>query len=115
MAAAENLENKIKFDYDEHTDVLSAVFGTGEPSYSEEVDDLLILDFGIYSGTPTGFQVLHVREIGIEKVEVVLKRVFKEVKTREEETRDILFSNRNRLFKNAIRSVESKARELVDA
>ena len=112
---ARELEKKIQFDYDEHTDVLSAVFGTGEPSFSEEVDDLLILDFGIYSGTPTGFQILHIREIGVAKVEVVLKRVLKEVKSREEKTRDLLFSDRSRRFRNAINSVESKARELVEA
>lgn len=112
---APEMKDKIQFDYDEQADVLSAVFGTGEPSYSEEVDDFLILDVGIYSGTPTGFQVLHIREIGVAKVKVVLKKVLRQVKSREEETRELLLSNRNRLFRDAIKRVQPETIELVEA
>lgn len=34
--------NNIQFDYDEQADVLHVSFGTGEPSFSEEFDDLLL-------------------------------------------------------------------------
>src|SRR2546426_390725 len=50
----------LQVDYDEKADVLYVTFGTGELSFSEELDDDLVLDFGIYSGAPTGFQLLHV-------------------------------------------------------
>jgi len=32
---------QVTFDYDEETDILDISLGTGEPSYSEEVDDIL--------------------------------------------------------------------------
>src|ERR1700730_17855827 len=107
---AKELTNPIQFDYDTSTDVLSATFGTGEPSYSEEVDDFLIIDFGIYSGAPTGFQILHIKEVGVAQVHVVLQKVLKETKSHQEETQELLMSDRNARFRQAIQSVQTKAR-----
>jgi len=51
-----------KIDYDEFGDVLYVTFGTGEPSYCEETDDFLLLEFGIFSNFPTGFRLIGFKE-----------------------------------------------------
>src|SRR5438046_1046439 len=107
--------NNIQFDYDEQADVLHISFGTGEPSFSEEFDDLLVIEFGMYSRTPTGFQLLHVREVGIDKVEVQLKRAFKKVQSQEDKVLAELTQQRQRLFRKAIEKVEEEAKDLVEA
>lgn len=61
---------KITFDYDEETDILTISLGTGEPSYSEEIDDILLVDRGYFSGQVTGFQIMDVKHHGINKVQI---------------------------------------------
>jgi hypothetical protein len=103
----------ISFDYDRAADVLYVTFGTGEPSFSEEIDGFLVMDVGMYSGAPTGFQVLHVKEIGVKKVNVVLKRELEKFKTYEEQTRELLASGRDTLMRNALKAFGEKAPKLV--
>lgn len=73
----------ITFDYDEETDILMISLGTGEPSFSEEVDDILLVDRGYFSGQITGFQVMDVKLHGIKKVQLdafIAKAIQKEKK-----------------------------------
>ena len=107
--------DNVRFDYDATTDVLQVTFGTGEPSFGEEVDDLLIVEYGIYSGTPTGFQLLHVREVGVDKVELRLKRLLPKLRRQESKQRSALRTGRNRLLQQAIKALERKAEDLVAA
>jgi len=65
-------KTKVEFEYDEEADVLYISLGTGEPSYSEEVDDILVVDKGFFSHQITGFRLIGVRFHKIE-VEVVLQ------------------------------------------
>jgi len=51
-----------KVDYDEFGDVLYVTFGTGEPSYCEEIDDFFLLELGIFSNLPTGFRLIGFKE-----------------------------------------------------
>jgi len=60
----------VKFDYDKEGDVLYITFGTGEPSYCEEVDDMLLVEKGIITNAITGFRILDVRHHKIQSVEV---------------------------------------------
>jgi hypothetical protein len=83
---AEIKEQKMKFDYDQDADVMSVSFGTGEPSFSEEIDDHLVMDFGIYTGAPTGFQVLHVREAGVKSMQIILQKKLPEMVNRKRES-----------------------------
>ena len=39
---------KVEFEYDEEADVLYISLGTGEPSYSEEIDDFVVVDKGFF-------------------------------------------------------------------
>ena len=45
--------------YDQENDVYYVSFGTCEPSYSIEVDDIFVLDVGFFTNLPTGYRVLN--------------------------------------------------------
>lgn len=63
--------------YDDEDDVYYVSFNTGEPSYSEEVDDILVMERGIFTNMPTGFRILNFKEHKVEAVEVSIKNVQK--------------------------------------
>ena|SRR5438128_3633780 len=109
--AARREENKMRFDYDQETDVLHVTFGTGEPSFGEEIDDHLVLDIGIYTGTPTGFQVLHVKEAEIASVNVILRKTFKNVRNREKNLLKEIATDRRQLLQKALREFPSRAKK----
>ena len=48
----------VQVDYDKEVDVLYLTFGTGEPSYCEEVDDMLLVEKGLLTGRVTGMRIL---------------------------------------------------------
>ena len=63
--------------YDQEDDVYYVTFKTGEPSYCVEVNDVILLEVGLFSNLPTGFRILNfhknnVKSVGI-KVELVKK------------------------------------------
>jgi hypothetical protein len=63
--------------YDHENDVYYVSFGTGEPSYCLEVDDILLIEIGLYSGLPTGYRILNKTKISTQptpKAEVI-KRI----------------------------------------
>ena len=45
--------------YDQESDTHYATFKTGEPSYCIEVDDVILLELGMFSNLPTGFRILN--------------------------------------------------------
>jgi hypothetical protein len=110
---AESSGRDMKFDYDEKADVIYVSFGTGEPSYSEEIDDQLIVDFGIYTGAPTGFQLLNVKKDDIGSIQVVLKRNFRKVAAREKQTFKAVRSEREQLMRKALEALPSRLAQLV--
>ena len=63
-------EFNITFDYDKDGDVLYITLGTGEPAYCEEVDDVVVIERGMFSNRIVGFQVLHLRDLNIREVNV---------------------------------------------
>ncbi|MCK4418693.1 DUF2283 domain-containing protein [Candidatus Aerophobetes bacterium] len=66
-----------KVDYDEHGDVLYVTFGTGEASYCEEIDDFLLLELGMFSNLPTGFQLIgfkeKIKQVGIKNTRIKIE------------------------------------------
>lgn len=72
----------VQFDFDEAADVLHITLGTGEPSYCEEVDDIILVERGMFSHQITGFQIMDITLHGIKKVEVIahIQKAAKKVK-----------------------------------
>lgn len=70
---------KSNFDenYDQEDDVYYVTFKTGEPSYCVEVDDVLLLEVGIFSNLPTGFRILNFQrsKVGSIKINVLMEKV----------------------------------------
>lgn len=56
---------KVKFSevYDSEDDIYYVSFETGEPSYAEEVDDILLIELGIFTNMPTGFRILNYKKL----------------------------------------------------
>ena len=49
-------------NYNEEDDVYYVTFKTGEPSYCYEVDDVLVLELGLFTHLPTGFRILNFKK-----------------------------------------------------
>lgn len=58
----EDVLGKITSSYDEDADVLYITLGSGEASFCEEVDDIVLIERGMYSGNVTGFRILNFSE-----------------------------------------------------
>jgi hypothetical protein len=54
--------------YDREDDVYYVNFNTGEPSYCVEVDDVLVVEVGLFSGLPTGYRILNKSKIPMQKL-----------------------------------------------
>jgi len=54
--------------YDRENDVYYVNFGTGEPSYCVEVDDVLVVEVGLFSSLPTGYRLLNRSKIQTTRV-----------------------------------------------
>ena len=54
--------------YDQENDVYYVTLKTGEPSYCVEVDDVILLEVGHFSGLPTGFRILNMSRFVREPV-----------------------------------------------
>ncbi len=69
----------IDFDemYDEESDIYYVSFKTGEPSCAIELDDVLLIERGIFTGMPTGFRILNFKKNPVEAVGILVKKVKK--------------------------------------
>ncbi len=61
--------------YDEGDDIYYVTFKTGEPSGVIEVDDILLLEVGAFTGLPTGFRILNYSKHNIDSVQIMEKKV----------------------------------------
>ena len=50
-----------KSHYDRDTDIFYVSF-SDEPSYAENIDDMLFIEIGWLSGLPTGFWIMDIRK-----------------------------------------------------
>lgn len=76
----------ISFDYDDEADVLYINLGLNEPSYCEEVDDLLLIERGYFSHRISGFQIIDLKHHGITGVKI--ERYIKKAINKEREYLD---------------------------
>ncbi len=60
--------------YDEEDDIYYVTFKTGEPSGVVEMDDILLLEVGAFTGLPTGFRILNYSKQKIGAVEIAVKK-----------------------------------------
>ena len=66
--------------YNEEDDVYYVTFKTGEPSYCFEVDDVLVLELGLFTNLPTGFRILNFKKNKVKFVGIgVLFKKIKEI------------------------------------
>jgi hypothetical protein len=63
--------------YDQEDDVYYVTFKTGEPSYCVEVDDVLLLEVGLFTNLPTGFRILNFHKNHVKAVQlgVLIKKM----------------------------------------
>ena len=64
--------------YNEEDDVYYVTFKTGEPSYCLEVDDVLIIEVGLFTNLPTGFRILDFKKNKVDAVQIGV--LFKKIK-----------------------------------
>lgn len=61
--------------YDKEDDIYYVTFKTGEPSGVLELDDVLLLEVGMFTGLPTGFRILNYSKHKIAGVQIAFKKV----------------------------------------
>ena len=57
--------------YDQEDDIYYVSFKTGEPSYVIELDDVLLLEVGMFTHMPTGFRVLNFKKNRVRTVRIL--------------------------------------------
>ena len=80
--ASSNVANEWDELYDREHDVYYVSFGTGEPSYCVEVDDVLVVEVGFFSSLPTGYRILNKSKIKTKRVsnQAIKKRLSEALK-----------------------------------
>lgn len=69
-------------NYDKDNDIMYVTFGTGEPSFAVEVDDVVILEIGAFSNLFTGFRILNYSKNNeSELLENTKKAILKELES----------------------------------
>jgi hypothetical protein len=79
MRPAQKGSMNIQFSekYDQEDDTYYVTFKTGEPSYCIEVDDVILLELGVFSKLPTGFRLLNFKKnkVASVKIQILIKKV----------------------------------------
>jgi len=118
MAELRQKEN-IHFDYDDDADVMYVSFGTNEPSHSEHVNDFVLLDIGLFTGLPTGFSILHCKELKEEEFKSFLGDIREMVQQQLMKKAEKRFHQKvqasNRIFNRALKEARDEKKELVEA
>lgn len=72
----------VRHHYDEESDILYVYFGEKEPTYVENIDDLLLLEIGWFSGLPKGFRILGPKyhNISSVKLTMVIRQIQEQVR-----------------------------------
>jgi hypothetical protein len=105
---AQNLD--VTFDYGDESDVIFISLGSTEPSYSEEVDDLLIVERGMFTHWITGFRVLGFKHHGVCDVTVIEKKIEK-VFDREKRAMEKQFEQKQRELPNVTKAIRNRFRQ----
>jgi len=54
---------KLNIHYDPKTDILDVSFGSSEPAFGRNINDVAILHYGMYSGKLLALEVLGVSDV----------------------------------------------------
>lgn len=89
--------------YDPESDVFYVTFNTGEPSYVLEVDDVLLVEMGLFSHTPTGFRVLNYTKNKLAGVQIIHSKIEKAFSPMRKKAAD--FSTREKVLEKSLEKV----------
>jgi len=92
---------KGEFKYDSKADVLYFTLNTGEPSYCEETNDIILVERGIFSKQVTGFRFLDVKHHGIKRIFISLKKNLSKVLQRDKQEIPAALKAREQILRNA--------------
>jgi hypothetical protein len=63
--------------YDQEDDIYYVTFKTGEPSYVVEIDDVLLIEVGIFTQMPTGFRLLNFTKSKVGNLTLLVAKIEK--------------------------------------
>lgn len=106
---AKNLNLEPGLSYDQDADVLYiSLFSSPEPVCTEEFDDSLLVDRGMFTGQVIGCRFLDVHEHGIEQI---LLQYGEQILTLIQESRQAVESQQNRLERYSLQLADGKLRD----
>lgn len=102
----QKIKTNIEVDetYDKEGDVYYVTFKTGEPSVAMEVDDMLIMEVGVFTKMPTGFRILNYKRHNIGEVRCI--DILKSVKEAIKEAREGILPAFKQREQSAISTLE---------
>ena len=72
---------EISFNYDRRADILYITFGDDEPVYTDDMDGLIMLEIGWFSGLPKGLRIIGAKAHNLRSVKLnILARVEDQLK-----------------------------------
>lgn len=77
-------------NYDRESDVLYVAFGDDEPTYTENIDDVVMLEVGWFSGLPKGLTVLGLRSNKIASLQALILQVSEKAHSLMEQRRALI-------------------------
>lgn len=101
----ENKKTEFSEIYDQEDDIYYVSFKTGEPSFVVEVDDILLLEVGIFTKTPTGFRILNFKKkMDQGEIQITFGRVKKAIRDTAKD-RDSIFRSRESQVEDTLEKV----------
>lgn len=91
--------------YDQEDDTYYVTFKTGEPSYCVEVDDILLLEVGVFTNLPTGFRILNYKANKVKHVKLNIQVLVEKVKDALSDRPQPSFNQRNAVVRDSLEKV----------
>ena len=105
---------KLAFEYDGDGDVLYISLGTREPSYCEEIDDVVLVEKGFFSNQITGFRILDASRRKV-KIDVLLERILPEVIERERTELESILGEREKILSDLVGTIPAGLSKEIQA
>jgi hypothetical protein len=91
--------------YDQEDDTYYVTFKTGEPSYCIELDDILLLEVGIFTNLPTGFRILNFQKNKVKAVKIKVQTLLDKVQSAISDKAQPTFNQRKAVVRDALEKV----------
>jgi hypothetical protein len=91
--------------YDQEDDTYYVTFKTGEPSYCIELDDICLLEVGVFTNLPTGLRILNFHRHKLENIKINIRVLLDKVKTVLSDRPQPTFNQRNAVVRDALEKV----------